>query len=174
MTIRHKGSPGPFTVLVANFTGKKDGKGNPVKARTGFSPAVILSETNNNVNNGFNDSAPAPSTATITVSDATFSGGSTILFIGKYSLISNVDWAPVEGNTAASATALADAISALPGFSAVPAGSDVNVEGPAGLAGLDVTLEAEYNGTAANFTFTPDTGFFAAGQPQLSGMKITK
>jgi hypothetical protein len=103
-----------------------------------------------------------PPTGDVEVVDNTFSGLSATLQVGPYSLVSNRDFIP-GGGVIATATALATAISALPGYTATPAGAVITVEGPEGQVGLK--FDAQYAGGAANFSFTYVADERVLGQP---------
>jgi hypothetical protein len=91
-----------------------------------------------------------PPTGDVTVASDVFVGQSASLFVGPYELVSNRDFV-TGGGAATTAANIATAISALPGFSATPAGPVVTVEGPQGQSGL--RFDAAYRGGALNFTF---------------------
>lgn len=63
------------------------------------------------------------------------------------------------------ATALAAAIDALPGFSAVAVGATITVTGPFGLDGDKQEFTASYRGAIQNYTLTPTTGFMTGAEP---------
>lgn len=87
----------------------------------------------------------------VTVVSDTFAGQSASLFVGPFELVSNRDFV-TGGGAAATATNIATAISALPGYSATPAGTTVTVTGPRGQVGL--RFDAVYRGGDLNFDFT--------------------
>lgn len=68
----------------------------------------------------------------------------------------------------ATATSLAAAIDALPGFSApVPGVATITVTGPTGPGGNNVLFEATYTGTILNYTLTPADGSLGSGEPTI-------
>ncbi|MDB4278167.1 hypothetical protein N9917_01055 [Deltaproteobacteria bacterium] len=86
----------------------------------------------------------------ITVSGATFSGGQD------------------QTGQDATATSLAAAIDALPGYSApVPGADTITVTGPAGPTGNTLRFDALYTGAVENFTLTPDDGLFGSAEPTI-------
>jgi len=166
-----------YQLLVANFSrptqsseyGSDTSNMAPTKTRTGFtfrhvqnlgfagdmthgtsSPGRSL--VTNTLNAQFDPfGGTPPATGDVTVADNTFAGTSASLFIGPYELVSGRDYI-VGGAAAATATAIATAVSNLPGYTGTPAGAVVTVDGPAGQAGL--RFDATYRGGAENFTFT--------------------
>jgi len=167
----------PYQLLVANFSrptqssieGSDTSHMAPTKTRTGFifqhvqnlgfasdhvsgtsSPA--RSVVTNTINATFDPfGGTPPPTGDVVVASDVFVGQSASLFIGPYELVSNRDFV-TGGGTAATATAIATAVSALPGYTGTPAGSTVTVEGPDGQSGL--RFDAAYRGGDLNFTFT--------------------
>jgi len=105
----------------------------------------------------------APSGDVEVISDV-FAGRSASLFVGPFELVSNRDFT-TGGGAAATAASIATAISALPGYTATPAGAVVTVEGPRGQLGL--RFDAEYRGGELNFSFTylQDEGVLGFTQP---------
>jgi hypothetical protein len=182
-----------FTMLVANLKAGSDPSkgtaGNPVKARstytqqylpevpgrghvwgagtvdphrpgTGNRHAVLLSA---DVGTG--------STFTITVADNDFTSPAT-LYLGNFTITSGEELI-VAGSTALTAANLADAINALPGFSApAPAGSTVTVTGPSGPNGNVLRFEAVYEGAIANFTISPSDGSGDGAEPHIGPPEI--
>lgn len=108
---------------------------------------------------------PAPSGCTITVVDNTFTYAAK-LYLGPYVLVSGVDYT-VGGAVGATATNLAAAIDALPGFSASAVGAVITVTGPLGEVGNELRFSAVYSGSVQNLTLSPTTGFMANGEPFL-------
>lgn len=112
-----------------------------------------------------------PSTGQFTVADNDFTTGITLLVLGEYQLIANVDYIPGVGVNA-TATAVAAAIARLPGFGATANGADVEVtwEGPID----EVDFYSIHYGIIENFTpFVPATGFLGMGRPSISAPQIT-
>ena len=157
----------PFKVLVANLSGQLDSKGNPIPTRQGFQLQTVVASNGNHINLS-SDADPAPSTAVVTVSNNDFTTGEARLVIGDVTLVSGLDFVQA-GSTALTAVNVAAAIDALTGFTAIAVGSDVNIEGPAGPFGGEITFRALYAGTITNFTLTPTTGLFTIGAPTLNG-----
>lgn len=71
------------------------------------------------------------------------------------------------------ATNLANAISVLPGYTAIPGGAAVNIQGPAGPDGNDLRFEAVYEGAVANFTLVPADGSLTGGEPTIGPPDIS-
>jgi len=167
----------PYELLVANFSrptqslifGSDTENMPPTKTRTGFvfqhiqnlgfasdhvrstyGPArSLVTDTKLGVLQPFPpNGAPA---ADVEVVDDTFVGQSASLFVGPFELVSNRDFV-TGGGLAATATNIATAINALPGYVAGVAGPIVSVTGPLGQAGL--RFNAAYRGGALNFDFT--------------------
>jgi len=111
---------------------------------------------------------PSVSTGSIKCADADFTTGDAEITLGKYTLISNVEYAT--GTAAQTATALAASISRLPEFTGTVDGGDntkVNVTGPMGPVGGTVVLKTVYTGTVTNYTLVPTTGTLAVGGPYV-------
>lgn len=159
----------PFTILVGNLSGERDSKGNLIPTRQGFRQQLVIGGRSNLVAKT-SDTAPSPSTGTVTVSNNTFSADA-ILFLGEYELVNGVDYT-VGGTAGDTATNLAAAISNLSGYTASASGSDVDIEGPNGPFGGKIILDVEYEGTVQNFSLSPDDGFLAVGEPQLDSPEI--
>ena len=174
----------PFTILVANLWQGSDPSrgsvGNPEKVRTGFTiqhlPQVSrggdgLARSNRGTTPGVTTQQgllsgdPAGATATITVDDNDFTDKA-FLFIGPYVLTSGEDFT-VGGSTGATATAIATAIGALPGITASPSGSDVNITVRGGPAGDRVRFDVLFAGSVTNYTLAPANGYCSGGSPSL-------
>lgn len=175
-----------FTTLVANIEGAGDpSKGrNPVKVRTGFTSQHICEvprgsvapervpdprtpglHTHEGLLTWTTPGVPVGATGSILVADNTFTSAA-VLYLGDFTVTSGVDFT-VGGSTALTATALAAAIQALPGFSASAALSTVSVTGPFGPDGNEVRCSATYQGSVQNYTITPVTGFLSGAEPYL-------
>lgn len=165
-----------YELLVANFSrptqslifGSDTDNMPPTKIRTGFVFQMIqnigfaadhVSGTRSPARSLITESHPqrfqpfapnAVATADVTVVSDVFAGTSASLFVGKFELVSGRDFV-TGGGAAATATNIATAISALPGFSANAVGPTVTVEAPAGQVGE--RFFAEYRGGELNFTF---------------------
>ena len=170
-------SQAAYQLLVANFSrptpsskfGSDTSNMAPTKTRTGFtfrhvqnigfagdhtnatsSPGrSVITDTLNVQFDPFGGTPPP--TGDVEVVDNTFAGTSASLFVGPYELVSGRDYI-VGGAVGATATAIAAAVSNLPGYTGTPAGAVVTVEGPQGQVGLQ--FDATYRGGAENFTFT--------------------
>lgn len=179
-----------FKILVANIDGAGDpSRGlNPTKVRTGFQQQTFTEVGRGGTPSRVQDPrspglhthqglltyttppVPGGSTGTVTVADNNFSDPAA-LYLGPYVLTSNEDYTP-GGSTAATATALAAAIDALPDFAATAVGNDVNITGPFGPNGNDFRFEAIYRGSVQNFTLSPADGFLADGEPTIGPPEI--
>ena len=173
-----------FKMLVANLTRGSDPSrntgGNPVKARTGFEHQLfqdiprgpeasrVWKRSSPGVSSYMGlltGSPPVGVTGTVTVVNNDFSA-SAMLTMGLYTVTSGEDFT-VGGGVNATATALAAAISGLPGFAAVAVGPAVTITGPFGPDGNDLVLEAHYAGSVVNYTLSPTDGFFSGGVPDV-------
>lgn len=166
-----------YQLLVANFSrptqssefGGDTAEMAPTKTRTGFvfrhvqnlgfagdhthgTSVRASSVITNTLNEQFDPfGGTPPPTGDVEVTDNTFAGTSASLFVGPYELVSGRDFI-VGGAPGATATAIATAISNLPGYTGTPVGAVVTVDGPEGQVGL--RFDASYRGGAVNFTFT--------------------
>ncbi len=187
MTTTYTTSQAPYLLLVANLDGAAAPEaGIPApKARTGFRLSHIQSiglgstmqggtmvptQTILGIVDVYADGAPTRPEATLTVVSNVFAGDSARLYVGPFVLVSYVHYIPGAG-VAATATALAAAIDALPGYDAVAVGADVTVEGPVGALGVQLRFYAEYTGGEKNFDFvwpvvTSELGYLS--NPPLS------
>lgn len=178
-----------YTLLVANLKGGSDPSkgvaGNPVKARTGITYQHFPEVSRLGQSRGPNAEdpstpgidtkmghvayttppVPVPASSVITVADNDFSDPATLL-VGENELISGEHFL-VGGTEALTAINVAAAIDALPEFTATAVGTDVTVEGQAGPGGNAILIDAVYAGAIENFTFTPDTGTLAGGEPTI-------
>lgn len=185
-----------FKILVANLAGGSDPSrgpsGNPVKIRTAFEQQHLVEVPGRGpqMGPGTQDEdkpglrvrhwnllettagVPVASAATLSVDDNDFSLPAT-LYLGQYVLVSDVDYV-VGAGVAATATALAAAIDALPGYTApVPGAAIISITGPLGPDGNDVLFEAIYGGDIQNFTLTPADGSLAGAEPFVGPVEIT-
>jgi len=113
---------------------------------------------------------PVAGTGTITVALNTFTGPTTIL-LGEYVLTSDEDFV-VGGSTAATATNLAAAINALPGYSApIPGASIITVTGPFGVLGAEAIFKSG-GASPQNFTFSPADGTLGGAEPTIGPVLI--
>lgn len=178
------GSQAPYTVLVANLdvSAMPERGINAHKIRTGFRMSPIQTMGNELVGeamsplktslatfNAYADGAPTRPTATVTVANNTFSGDSARLFVGPYTIVSNVHFTP-GGGVNATATALAAAVDALPEYTAAAVGAVVTVQGP--ISGLSLRFQAEYVAGNKNYSFSWPTnpGFLGyLSNPPLLG-----
>ena len=174
----------PYTMLVANLRQGSDPSkgvsGNPTKVRTGFTvqhcpqiarPGNEPSEPGDPSTPGLTTQmgrmtgSPTAATGTITVANNDFTAKA-VLYLGPYTVTSGEDFT-VGGSTALTAVALAAAIDGLPGFSASPSGSDVDVTVMGSLGGNDLQFEALFLAAITNYTLSPTTGRFSGGLPAL-------
>lgn len=163
-------SQAPYTLLVANLDRPAmPEKGiNAHKTRTGFRMSAVQAlgqgstmqggsqvvvQTGLGLINGYAAGAPTRPQGTVTVANNTFSGDSAFLRVGPFTIVSNVHFTP-GGGVNATATALAAAITLLPGYDAGAVGAVVTVQGPAGALGGDLRLDASYRGGAKNYTLS--------------------
>jgi len=174
----------PFTMLVANLRrGSNPSRGvagNPDPVRQtytsqlfpelgGRGPEVIPADprspgVSTHIGHVGYTTSPVPvaATGTITVLADAWTGPTTV-HLGPYVLTSDVDYA-TGGGVGGVATALAAAISALPGYSATPAGAVVSVTGLFGVQGNEAVFYAD-GSTPQNFTFAPTTDTMAGAEP---------
>ena len=147
--------------------------GAPTPIRNTMRFGVITGEGGYAKNGWMNAGAagPIPSAGEFTVADNDFTTGIALLVLGEYKLIANVDFIPGIGVNA-TATAVAAAISRLPGFGATSNGPLVQVtwDGPVD----EVEFYAIHYGTVVNFDpFDPVTGFIGMGRPAISAPQVT-
>lgn len=166
-----------FQLLVANFSrpmpsllvGADPVVAGPTKTRGGFvfghvgSIGLIPtlagyagSTVSNIVNvglNPFENIPPTRPTGSLTVASNTFAPGSATVYVGPFELVVYRDWTP-GGGVNATATAIAAAITNLPGYDATAAVATVSVEGPLGAAPASLRFGASYRGLTRNFTLT--------------------
>jgi hypothetical protein len=173
------GSQGSYTLLVANFSrptpslifGADPDTAGPTKTRGGFvfghiqsigfsstltqsgQARSLITNTTNMQIDPFEATPPEAPSGVVTVSSNTFSPGSAGVIVGPFTLIVNRDFVP-GGGAAATATALAAAIDALPGYTGAAVGADVTVTGPLGSAPASLAFAAVYYTSTRNFTFT--------------------
>jgi hypothetical protein len=162
----------PFTVIVANFSGQKDAKGNPVNLRSGFKIQNFVA-SNGNFIGLLGDTPPAPSTGEVTVSDNNFATGEARLLIGDMLYISGVHFTQ-GGSAALTADAIVDAINyntPQTKVSASNVGNVITVNGPTGPFG-NLDFRDLYTGTVKNFTLNPDDGELTTGDPKLVAPEI--
>lgn len=114
---------------------------------------------------------PARATATITVDDNDFTDGA-VVRIGPYEITIPGDVTPGAGVNA-TATALALAITALPGYNAVAVLDDVNIQGRKGIQGNEDTFEAQSFGVVDNLTLVPVMGKFGGATPEIDAATFT-
>ena len=114
---------------------------------------------------------PVAATGDITVAGNTFAGPTSIL-LGEHILTSGVDFV-IGGSEAATATNLAAAIDALPGFSApAPGGAVITVTGPFGVIGNELAFYSD-GASPYNFTFDPIDGTMAGAEPVIGPPVLT-
>lgn len=106
--------------------------------------------------------------AEVTVDDNDFSAGA-VIRIGEFELIANIDF--VEGASSTdTASAIAAAISNLPGYSATNVGPIVTVVGKKGAQGKADRFEVQGFGAVNNFS---DVSVFNGGSPEIGAPEIT-
>jgi|SaaInlLV_10m_DNA_4_1040232.scaffolds.fasta_scaffold01534_3 hypothetical protein len=164
-----------FTMLVGHKDGPSDpsrnGGGAPALIRNTISLATIRTQGGKFQNGAMVDASPlappvAGSSGTFTVNDNDFTTGPAVLVLGSYKLTSYVDYTP-GGGVAATATAIAAAISRLTGMSATANVAVVAVVWEGG-PNDEVEFRAQHYGSKTNFnTFTPNIlpGFMGSGFP---------
>jgi len=118
--------------------------------------------------------SPTAATGEITCAvNQTFLLGPTSIHLGEHVLTSNVEWIPSSaggpGSFAATATAIAAAISKLDGYSAVAVGPVVQVTGPVSIIGN----ESLFRASGVSPWLLPITTAMAGGQPSLGPPTIT-
>lgn len=110
-------------------------------------------------------------TAELEVADNDFTTGTAEIVLGEYTLISNVDYL-VGGTTGATATNIAAAIDNLPQYSAIAAGSVVEITREPPLERVDFFVR--HNGSITNFTnLVPDARLMDSGSPDVSPPILT-
>lgn len=175
-------APVPFEVLVGTYPYHTEPDRSPPlqppHLRTAVLYGPIHKDGNANILNGLmdeNPSAPAtlsPATGTFTVSDNNFGTGRSVLVIGNFRLISNVDFVP-GGGAAATATVIAASINRLQGYEATALGADVTVNYTSGPAD-EISFRGEHYGTVTNFdSFVPDNGYLDTGSPDIQPPVLT-
>lgn len=186
MAKRLIGAQKPFKMLVANLRQGSDpskgASGNPVKVRSTFEQQRVFDIGGRGVetlgaggpgthsHRGVMLSGSAtPAGGTITVTANTFSGVTLVNLGGTEISIGDV----LGASAIATAGNLADAISAIPGFSASNGGTNVvTVSGPQGPVGNFTTFRAE--GVSAHLlTLSPDNGTLSGAGPTIGAAAIT-
>ena len=107
-----------------------------------------------------------PSSATITVASNNFATGRVVLLLGNYELVSYLDFQP-GGTVGLTATAIAAAISLLPGFSAIAVGAVITINYDSGPMD-QIEIRAVHYGQTVNLTpIVSAGGFMIAGSPDI-------
>jgi hypothetical protein len=119
----------------------------------------------------FLDHVSSPRIGAITVADNDFSTGLAELVLGEYRLLAQLDFA-IGALPANTATNVAAAISALPGWTATAALDVVEVTRELGPAD-EVDFQALHHGTKVNFTLVPSTGTLGGGNPVIGSPLLT-
>lgn len=115
--------------------------------------------------------SPTAATGTITVNGTPAILGATTIQLGEHILTSGVEFTVDPASGANTATSLATAIGNLDGYTASPAGTVVNVTGPVGVLGNEVTFRA--GGVSPYlFVFAPADSMGSA-QPTIGPPTIT-
>lgn len=171
----------PFTCLVGNFPyGSYPDHNmpvyqNPPPNRQAITHQVLsVGDARVNAQNhiGRIGGAISPKVASLVVADDDFTTGIAVIFLGDYTLTSDVDYV-TGGGAAVTAANLAAAIDTLPGFNAtVSAGTQVDIEYVIGPAN-QVDFSVVYYGTIENFTpVTPTTGEMGNGGPNFDAVTL--
>ena len=109
--------------------------------------------------------AGTPQSATFIVDDNDFSTGRTVLVLGDFEIIANIDYLP-GGSTALTATAIAAALNRLSGITASANVSTVTILREPALE--KVEFRVLHHGTITNFiTLIPSNGFMDRGAPSV-------
>lgn len=157
----------PFVMPVANLTGFVV-NGRPVKARSAFVQQLSsIYQCKHLVQ--YSDMPKAKASGIVTIVSADFTDAAT-LYLGEYEFVSNLNWTPVPMNIAASAIALAAAITATGKFVATPVGPNVIIEGDYGAGGWYVNFEARYGAVIINYSISPNDGYLNFGRPYPPGV----
>lgn len=159
-------------VLVGHKDGPSDpsrnGGGAPTLLRSTISFASITTEGGKFQNGAMVDNSPltpivSGMTGAFVVNDNDFSTGPAVFTLGPYELTSFVDYTPGAGVNA-TATAVAAAISRLPGYIATANVATVSVERSGSCD--EVEFSVKHFGTHTNFNaLVPTTGYFQTGFP---------
>lgn len=182
----------PFKILVANLAGGSDPSrgpsGNPVRIRSAFTQQFFpdiggrgvettpVSPKTPGVGTRIGHveysvgSVPVRATGTITVDSDTFLGPTTVQ-LGDYVLTSGEEFV-VGGGVNDTASNLADAISTLPGYSAVAVGDLVTVSGLNGILGNEV-LFTSGGSSPNNLILSPSNGRMTGAEPKIGPPLIT-
>lgn len=174
-------APTPFEILVGTYPHETEPDLSPplqpAHTRTAVLYGPVHTDGNAKIQNGLMALNPPavtifPALGTFTVADNNFTTGRAVLVLGEFRLISNIDFIP-GGGAAATATAIAAAISRLTGYAAVPVGANVIVSYGSGPAD-QIDFKAEHYGTHTNFTtFVPADGILAFGSPDIEPPLLT-
>lgn len=162
----------PITVLVANFSGEKDSKGNPVNLRSGFKLQNFVA-SNGNFIGLMDDATPSPSTGQVTVGDNDFSTGEARLLIGDILYVSGTHFIP-GASTTDTAVNIVQAINfntPQTKVSAENVGNVITISGPTGPFG-NLDFRDLYTGSVQNFTLAPNDGELTLGDPTLVAPEI--
>lgn len=119
-----------------------------------------------------------PQSGTITVVDNSFTER-VVLTLGEFELVSHIHYTP-GGSTGATATALAESIARLPGWSASALGSVVTVEYAENTSAktefrvlYDAWADGSLGGGHQNFNLTPSDGYLNLGLPSIGPVVLT-
>jgi hypothetical protein len=117
------------------------------------------------------DPLPVNATGTIEVTSNAFTGPTTVI-LGDFVLTTDVDF-DIGGAATVTATNLAAAIDALPGYSApAPGAAIVSVSGLRGVIGNHVVFKSG-GSTPQNFDFTPTDGSMSGAEPAIGPIEIS-
>jgi hypothetical protein len=123
--------------------------------------------------NGLMSGAIARPSGVVTVVDADFTTGNTLLQIGVFEIQEGIHFAADPASVDNTATALAEAIARLPGYSATAVAADVTIAGPADHDSSQITFTVRHYGTIVNLTLSPTTGLLTAGSPTFGAPGLT-
>tara|TARA_Y100000389_G_scaffold193742_1_gene222849 strand:+ start:1272 stop:1838 length:567 start_codon:yes stop_codon:yes gene_type:complete len=178
----------PFTMIVGALKQGSDpslgSSGNPVVALSTYTrqsfpeipgrgpnctyPGIKGTTTRTGLLTGSSTAA----TGSITVNGTTAILGVTTIHLGEYTLTSGVEFTVDPASGANTATSLATAIAKLDGYGATPAGAVVNITGPVGVLGNEVSFRA--GGVSPYlFVFSPVNGSMGSAQPTIGPPTIT-
>jgi hypothetical protein len=181
------GAQRPFTMLIANLKQGSDPSlgtvGNPVKMRStctfqlcpeiaGRGPVTDsagLSTLRGNITYP-SSGGPVASSGKVTVATVAFAGPTTLI-LGQYRLTTDEDFV-VDASTSTTATNLAAAIDALPGYTGSASTDDVNITGPVGPDGNEIAFKMD-GISPYNFTLDPPEGHLEGAEPVIGPFVFT-
>jgi len=181
MTVKKGRNHGqPFTCLIGNFPyGSFPDQNlpayqNPPPNRQAFTHQVLtIGDSRVSAQNhvGLMDGAIAPKVGSLTVADDDFTTGVAVLYLGDFTLTSDVDYV-TGGGVAVTAANIAAAILPLPGFVANAVGATVTINYTSGPAD-EVPFRVVYYGTKTNFApVIPNDGLLGNGGPHFDAIAL--